>query len=84
MFRDARALGKCLGHLKLLPNVNSPDTSQTADVEAFAASAASMVPGVAKIAPREISHQFRYQLVSTFRPAVFDCDTLAFNGAGFT
>src|SRR5437764_11651148 len=28
MFRDARALGKCLGHLKLLPNVNSPDTSQ--------------------------------------------------------
>jgi Transposase IS116/IS110/IS902 family len=32
---------------------------------------------------KEISHQLRYQVVSTFRPAVFDRDTPAFNVAGF-
>src|SRR5215813_6923749 len=34
-------------------------------------------------AVKEISHQLRHQLVSSFCPAVFDCDALALRVAGF-
>jgi hypothetical protein len=51
MFRDARALGKCLGHLKLLPNVNSTDTSQQCSALHLLASAEPVWAAYAMVVP---------------------------------
>jgi hypothetical protein len=51
MFRDARALGKCLGHLKLLPNVNSTDASQQCSALHLLASAEPVWAAYAMVVP---------------------------------